>query len=159
MIERLPDQSLEKGLKIEGVLDFLPWVVKSLIKEIDGLELPLNPVQREYLLVCVLWINKPDPQAIARLLGKPVEEIKEQLKQVFENEELDEVILGLLDPKEPILWWGGSRKPLDSEFKEEVRRLKCEEGLSNKKIAEMWGVQPSRVGHAVTVLRREGRIK
>lgn len=171
MIERLPpeiaeilkQQSLEKSLRARGDFVSLPKDVQFLVRKIDKLKEPLLVLpQRETALAFILWMNNPNLKDIAGLLGKEVEEIREQRNQVIkgpEDKELVKAISRLTND-------GNSRLPgfkqrpeyLNSEFLERVKQLR-EKGIKNKEIAEILDVEPNHLQYAISILIENGDIK
>lgn len=156
-------QSLEEGLKAEGGFDSLHSTIKSLIRKVDRLEEPLLTLsQKETILIYILWMNKPKPNRIARLLGREgrEEEIEEQINYVLKtkDQELEEAISRLAEHGKRISWRKGQSRTVDSELRKEVKRLK-NEGYSRPDIAEKSGEPLGRIKYIVHDLRRDGEIE
>lgn len=161
--ETLEQQSLEKSLRARGDFISLPKDVQSLARNVDKLEEPfLTLAQREAALTYICFMNNPKLENVAKVLGREVEEIKNQINQVLkgpEDEDLIEAISRLTNDGE--LELSSFRRPpeyLNSEFLEEVKGLR-EKGLGNETIAEELDVEPKHLQYAISLLIKSGEIK
>jgi len=159
----LKQQSLEKSLRAKRDFVSLPEDVQSLVRKIDKLKEPFLALpQRETALAFILWMNNPSLEDVAGLLGRNVEEIREQRNKVIkspEDKQLIEAISHLTNGGE----WGLSRfrqqpEYLTPKFLERVKQLR-EEGVNNNDIAELLDVEPNHLQYAISILIKNGEIK